>query len=78
GLGTQILRHLGVRKLHLLTNNPRKYHGLRGYGLTIVSRVPIEVEPNPKNEKYLRTKAKKLGHVLDWVKDDDRSGGGAS
>ncbi len=62
GIGAQILRHLGVRQLRLLTNNPRKYHGLKGYGLSIAERVPIVVEPNPRNSKYLKTKAEKLGH----------------
>lgn len=65
GIGAQILRDLGVRRLRLLTNNPRKYHGLKGYGLSIDSRVPIVVEPNPKNANYLKTKAQKLGHALE-------------
>jgi 3,4-dihydroxy 2-butanone 4-phosphate synthase/GTP cyclohydrolase II len=64
GIGAQILRHLGVRKMRVLTNNPRKFRGLDGYGLSIVERVPIQIEPNPANEKYLQTKKDKLGHLL--------------
>jgi 3,4-dihydroxy 2-butanone 4-phosphate synthase/GTP cyclohydrolase II len=64
GIGAQILRHLGVRKMRILTNNPRKFRGLDGYGLSIVERVPIRIEPNPANEKYLQTKKDKLGHLL--------------
>lgn len=62
GHGAQMLLDLGVRRIRLLTNNPRKYHSLKGYGLTIEDRVPIIVAPNPHNEKYLRTKEQKLGH----------------
>ena len=64
GIGAQILRHLGVRNMRILTNNPKKFHALQGYGLRIVERVPIEIEPNPANERYLRTKRDKLGHLL--------------
>jgi len=64
GVGAQILRHLGIRKMRMLTNNPRKFRGLDGYGLAIVERVPIRIEPNPANEKYLLTKKNKLGHLL--------------
>jgi len=64
GLGAQILLDLGVTHLKLLTNNPRKVVGLEGYGLTIVDRVPIEIESNPHNENYLKTKKDKLGHEL--------------
>jgi 3,4-dihydroxy 2-butanone 4-phosphate synthase/GTP cyclohydrolase II len=64
GVGAQILRHLGVRDMRILTNNPRKFRALQGYGLQIVERVSIEVEPNPANEQYLRTKRDKLGHLL--------------
>jgi len=64
GLGSQILAHLGLRKLRLLTNNPRKYHALAGYGLEIVERVPIVVRPNPENRGYLHAKKEKLGHFL--------------
>lgn len=64
GLGAQILRDLGVQKLRLLTNNPRKIIGLEGYGLTVDERVPIEVPPQASNIEYLRTKQQKLGHIF--------------
>jgi 3,4-dihydroxy 2-butanone 4-phosphate synthase / GTP cyclohydrolase II len=64
GVGAQILRHLGVTKLRLITNNPKKRVGLIGYGLEIVENVPIRVDPNPHNEKYLQTKRDKLGHEI--------------
>jgi len=67
GVGAQILRHLGITKLKLITNNPKKRVGLIGYGLEIVENVPIRVDPNPHNEKYLQTKRDKLGH--DILKD---------
>ena len=64
GVGAQILVDLGVRDIRLLTNNPKKIIGLEGYGLRVVERVPIEVAPNADNVKYLATKKKKLGHIL--------------
>lgn len=64
GVGAQILRHLGVSKIRLMTNNPRKRAGLSGYGLEIVENVPIEICPNPHNEFYLQTKRDKLGHEI--------------
>ncbi len=64
GIGAQILRDLGVRKIRLLTNNPKKRVGLEGYGLEIVENVPIVIPPNPHNCKYLRTKRDKMGHQL--------------
>lgn len=64
GVGAQILRALGITKLRLMSNNPRKRAGLKGYGLEIVDTVPIEVAPNPHNEKYLTTKRDKLGHAI--------------
>lgn len=64
GVGAQILHDLGVRKMRLLTNNPRKRTGLVGYGLEITENVPIEIEANQHNERYLRTKKDKLGHTL--------------
>jgi 3,4-dihydroxy 2-butanone 4-phosphate synthase/GTP cyclohydrolase II len=64
GTGAQILVALGVRKMRLLTNNPKKIIGLEGYGLSIVERVPIEIKPDEKNIKYLEAKKKKLGHIL--------------
>jgi 3,4-dihydroxy 2-butanone 4-phosphate synthase/GTP cyclohydrolase II len=67
GIGAQILVALGVKKIRLITNNPRKFFGLTGYGLEIVDRVPIEIAPNRANIKYLKTKKEKLGHILDMV-----------
>lgn len=64
GIGAQILLNLGIRKIKLLTNNPKKVIGLKGYGLEIVERVPIEIQPNENNEKYLKTKRDKLGHII--------------
>jgi 3,4-dihydroxy 2-butanone 4-phosphate synthase/GTP cyclohydrolase II len=64
GVGAQILVDLGVRKIRLLTNNPKKIIGLSGYGLQVIDRVPIEVAPNEVNVRYLRTKKKKMGHIL--------------
>ena len=65
GIGAQILTELGVRKIRLLTNNPRKIIGLEGYGLEIVERVAIEMPANESNLKYLKTKQEKLGHLLE-------------
>jgi 3,4-dihydroxy 2-butanone 4-phosphate synthase/GTP cyclohydrolase II len=67
GIGAQILVSLGVKKIRLMTNNPRKFIGLAGYGLEIVDRVPIEVPPNRSNLKYLKTKKEKMGHILELV-----------
>jgi len=64
GVGAQILRHLGISKIKLITNNPRKRAGLLGYGLEIVENVPIEIVPNPHNVFYLETKRDKLGHEI--------------
>ncbi len=64
GVGAQILRQLGVTKMILISNNPRKRAGLLGYGLEVVSTVPIEIKPNPYNEKYLATKRDKMGHEI--------------
>lgn len=67
GIGAQILVDLGLRKIRLMTNNPRKIVGIDGYGLEVVERVPIESIPHEKNVDYLRTKKKKLGHLLNRV-----------
>ncbi|MGQ0614568.1 MAG: bifunctional 3,4-dihydroxy-2-butanone-4-phosphate synthase/GTP cyclohydrolase II [Planctomycetaceae bacterium] len=64
GIGAQILLHLGVRKMRVITNNPRKFRALEGYGLSISERVPLEIEPNAHNERYLAAKRDKLGHLL--------------
>jgi 3,4-dihydroxy 2-butanone 4-phosphate synthase/GTP cyclohydrolase II len=64
GVGAQILNDLGVKKIRLITNNPRKIAGLKGYGLEVVDRVPLLIEANDYNSIYLATKAKKLGHML--------------
>jgi 3,4-dihydroxy 2-butanone 4-phosphate synthase / GTP cyclohydrolase II len=64
GIGAQILADLGIKQIRLLTNNPRKIVGLEGYGLKVVERVPLEVEPNPSNIGYLKTKKEKMGHQL--------------
>ena len=64
GLGAQILCDLGLKKIRLLTNNPKKLVGLEGYGLEIVEQVPIRVKPNPHNARYLKTKREKMGHLL--------------
>jgi len=67
GVGAQILRDIGVRKIRLVTNNPKKIVGLEGYGLTVVERVPIEMHPHPKNVHYLKVKKSKMGHMLEKV-----------
>ncbi len=64
GIGAQILKDIGLKKIRLMTNNPKKVVGLSGYDLEIVERVPIEINPNEHNEKYLKTKRDKLGHLI--------------
>lgn len=64
GIGAQILSDLGLRKIRLLTNNPKKIVGLEGYGLEVVERLPLVVKPNRANKRYLRTKKEKMGHVI--------------
>ncbi|MFL2982803.1 MAG: bifunctional 3,4-dihydroxy-2-butanone-4-phosphate synthase/GTP cyclohydrolase II [Candidatus Neomarinimicrobiota bacterium] len=64
GVGAQILKDLGAKKLSILTNNPKKLIGLEGHGLEITTRIPIVIEPNKENQKYLKTKQDKLGHVF--------------
>ena len=65
GIGAQILHDLGVRKMRLITNNPRKIRGLEGYGLSVVERVPLEICPTEDNIHYLKTKQEKLGHIFE-------------
>jgi 3,4-dihydroxy 2-butanone 4-phosphate synthase/GTP cyclohydrolase II len=67
GVGAQILVNLGLHKIKYITNNPRKIVGIEGYGLQVVERVPIEIQPRAANVKYLRTKKKKMGHILKKV-----------
>jgi 3,4-dihydroxy 2-butanone 4-phosphate synthase/GTP cyclohydrolase II len=67
GIGAQILVALGLHKIRLITNNPRKIVGVEGYGLQVVERVPIEISPRASNVRYLQTKKSKLGHLLDKV-----------
>jgi 3,4-dihydroxy 2-butanone 4-phosphate synthase/GTP cyclohydrolase II len=68
GIGAQVLHYLGVRRMRILTNNPKKMHGLAGYGLELVDQLPLETAPNPNNVKYLQTKRSKLGH---WLRELD-------
>ncbi len=75
GIGSQILVDLGITTMRLMTNNPSKYGGLEGYGLEIVERVPLRVEPNRENLAYLRAKQEKLGHMLEIAETPDRAGG---
>ncbi|MBP1651944.1 MAG: 3,4-dihydroxy-2-butanone 4-phosphate synthase [Bacteroidetes bacterium] len=64
GVGAQILRHLNITKMRLISNNPKKRAGMKGYGLEVVENVPIEIHPNPHNEVYLKTKRDKMGHEI--------------
>lgn len=73
GIGTQILRALGITKMRLMTNNPRKIYGIGGFGIEIVSREPIEMTPTKENIKYLTTKQQKMGHLLSLVEKDKDS-----
>ncbi len=68
GVGAQILRHIGVTKMRLMSNNPVKRVGLEAYGITVVENVPIEVTPNPYNEFYMKTKKERMGHILHNIK----------
>jgi 3,4-dihydroxy 2-butanone 4-phosphate synthase/GTP cyclohydrolase II len=65
GIGAQILMDLGIKKIRLMTNNPKKIIGLSGYGIEIVERIPIEINSRKENRKYLSTKKEKLGHLLE-------------
>ncbi len=71
GVGAQILASLGVKKMKLMTNNPKKIKGLEGYGLIVTDRIPIECEPRPENIRYLTTKCQKLGHIMRLGKDNN-------
>ena len=70
GIGAQILRDLGVRRMNLMTNNPRKLVGLEGYGLELLGRVPLEVAPNQSNRRYLQTKKDRMGHMLEHLDEE--------
>jgi 3,4-dihydroxy 2-butanone 4-phosphate synthase/GTP cyclohydrolase II len=70
GTGAEILADLGVKKLRLLTNNPKKVSGIEGFGMEIVERLPIQVDCNSKNVRYLKTKKEKLGHIMDFHEDE--------
>jgi len=70
GIGAQILADLGLHRIRLMTNNPRKIIGLQGYGIEVVERVPIETKPQKENLEYLKTKARKLGHLLSFPSND--------
>ncbi len=74
GVGAQILRHLGVSKIKLISNNPRKRAGLDGYGLEIVDTIAIEIPANQHNQKYLETKRDKLGHNIMSIISEGASG----
>ena len=70
-IGSQIISQLGLRRLRVMSNNPRKYYGLQGHGLEIVERVPLEISPNRHNSRYLATKREKLGHLLGEFRDGE-------
>jgi len=76
GLGAQILVDLGVKKMRIITNNPRKIKGLEGYGLEIVGRVPIQSTPHSRNVEYLRVKKEKMGHLITNLDDFKEPGAG--
>jgi len=69
GIGAQILADIGIKKMRLMTNNPRKISGLSGYGIEIVDRIPIEINHNKFDEKYLKTKKTKMGHILNFKEE---------
>ena len=71
GIGAQILAEMGLHKIRLYTNNPKKVVGLEGYGLEVVETIPIIIPPNPHNRRYLETKQHKLGHLLEMQDTGD-------
>ena len=71
--GAQILSDLGIRDMRLMSNNPKKFSGLTGYGLRIVERVPSHTAPNPENIRYLRTKLDRMGHLLGNLDEDEEA-----
>jgi 3,4-dihydroxy 2-butanone 4-phosphate synthase / GTP cyclohydrolase II len=73
GTGAQILADLGIRRMRLMTNNPKKFHGLEGYGLQVIERVPLIVQPNPENVSYLHTKRTRMGHLIEPAGADHRT-----
>ena len=73
GVGAQIIRDLGIKKIQLLTNNPKKIVGLEGYGLVVTERISIEIEPKPENLKYLSTKKERMGHILNITNEKTES-----
>lgn len=75
GVGAQMLHALGIRKMRMMTNNPKKIKGIEGYGLEVTDRVPIECEPRPENMRYLLTKCQKLGHMMKIGKDNKQTTG---
>ena len=75
GIGAQILADIGVRRMRLLTNNPKKVVGLKAYGIEIVERVPVEMPPNELNVRYLATKRDKLGHILHGLTEVEKLSG---
>jgi len=75
GVGAQILRDLNIRKIRLITNNPKKRAGLEGYGIHIIENIPIEIKANRHNLKYLKTKRDKMGHELKLKGSRNRKGG---
>jgi 3,4-dihydroxy 2-butanone 4-phosphate synthase/GTP cyclohydrolase II len=71
GTGAEILASLGVKKIRLLTNNPKKISGMKGFGLEIMERIPIQTSHNDKNIRYLKTKREKMGHLLTFLDDNE-------
>jgi 3,4-dihydroxy 2-butanone 4-phosphate synthase/GTP cyclohydrolase II len=70
GIGAEILADLGIKKIRLLTNNPKKVSGIEGFGMEIIERVPIQVRSNLRNIRYLKTKKEKMGHMLSFTEEN--------